>query len=82
MSRRPSSKPDETPPKRGRSGAQPTKEDDPIRSQTVRLPASVWRRLRLLAAAKGTTSVGELRAALEQHFEREWPQVRARVDAA
>lgn len=53
-----------------------------LRVQTIRLPASVWQKLRLLAAAKGTTSIGELRAALEQHFEREWPEVRARLDAA
>jgi hypothetical protein len=35
----------------------------------------------MLAAAKGSTSIGELRAALEEHFEREWPQVRARMEA-
>jgi hypothetical protein len=55
---------------------------DPIRSQTIRLPASVWQKLRLLAAAKGTTSVGELRRSLDEYFEREWPKVRARVEAA
>ena len=35
----------------------------------------------MLAAAKCSTSIGELRAALDGHFEREWPQVRARMDA-
>jgi hypothetical protein len=83
MARTPSFSLDElTPDKRGRTRAQPTKEGDPIRSQTIRLPALVWQKLRLLAAAKGTTSIGELRAALDAHFEREWPQVRARMDAA
>ena len=83
MSRKPSFSLDElTPENRGRARAQPTKEGDPIRSQTIRLPTSVWHKLRMLAAAKGSTSVGELRAALEEHFEREWPQVRARVEAA
>lgn len=83
MARTPSFSLDElTPQKRGRARAQATREGDPIRSQTIRLPASVWQKLRLLAAAKGTTSIGELRAALEQHFEREWPQARARMDAA
>jgi hypothetical protein len=62
--------------------AQPVTAREPIRCQTIRLPASVWQQLRLLAAAKGTTSVGELRAALDEHFDREWPQVRARVEAA
>jgi hypothetical protein len=83
MARTPSFRLDElTPEKRGNARSQPTKEGDPIRSQTIRLPASVWQKLRLLAAAKGTTSIGELRAALDAHFEREWPQVRARMDAA
>jgi hypothetical protein len=83
MARTPSFRLDElTPEKRGNARAQPTKEGDPIRSQTIRLPASVWQKLRLLAAAKGTTSIGELRAALDAHFEREWPQVRASMDAA
>jgi len=36
----------------------------------------------MLAAAKGTTSIGEMRAALDGHFEHEWPKVRARVEAA
>ena len=71
-----------TPEKRARARAQPTTAGDPIRSQTIRLPASVWQKLRLLAAAKGSTSIGELRTALEAHFEREWPVVRARMDAA
>ena len=70
-----------TPEKRGSARTQATREGDPIRSQTIRLPASIWQKLRMLAAAKGTTSVGELRAALDQHFEREWPQVRARMEA-
>ena len=83
MARTPSFRLDElTPDKRSSPRAQPVKEGDPIRSQTIRLPASVWQKLRLLAAAKGTTSIGELRAALDAHFEREWPQVRARMDAA
>jgi hypothetical protein len=83
MARTPSFRLDElTPDKRGSTRGQPIKEGDPIRSQTIRLPASVWQKLRLLAAAKGTTSIGELRAALDAHFEREWPQVRARMDAA
>ena len=70
-----------TPEKRGRTRAQPTKADDPIRSQTIRLPASSWQRLRMLAAAKGTTSIGELRAALDAHFAREWPKARERIEA-
>jgi hypothetical protein len=71
-----------TPEKRGSARGQPTKEGDAIRAQTIRLPTSVWQKLRLLSAAKGTTSIGELRAALDAHFEREWPHVRARMDAA
>jgi len=83
MARTPSFRLDElTPNKRSSSRAQTTKEGDPIRSQTIRLPASVWQKLRLLSAVKGTTSIGELRAALDAHFEREWPQARARMDAA
>jgi hypothetical protein len=62
--------------------ARPVTAGDPIRSQTIRLPASVWQKLRLLAAAKGTTSVGELRRSLDEHFEREWPKVRTRMGAA
>lgn len=82
MSRKPTFSLDElTPKERGRTRAQPTKVGDPIRSQTIRLPASVWQKLRILAAAKGSTSIGELRAALKAHFEREWPQVRAHVEA-
>ena len=82
MARTPSFSLDElTPEKRGRARAQPTKAGDPIRSQTIRLPATVWQKLRLLAAAKGTTSIGELRSALEEHFAREWPKVRERMDA-
>jgi hypothetical protein len=70
-----------TPEKRGGARSQPVKAGDPIRSQTIRLPASVWQKLRLLAAAKGSTSIGELRVALDEHFEREWPKVRERLDA-
>jgi hypothetical protein len=82
VSRKPNFSLDElTPEKRGRARTQPMKAGDPIRSQTIRLPASVWQKLRMLAAAKGSTSIGEVRAALEGHFEREWPQVRARMDA-
>lgn len=51
---------------------------DPLRYQTIRMPASVWQKLRLLAAAKGSTSVGELRTAFDEYFEREWPKVRER----
>jgi hypothetical protein len=83
MARTPSFSLDQlTPEKRGGGRAQPVKAGDPIRTQTIRLQASVWQKLRMLAAVKGTTSIGELRAALDEHFEREWPKVRARVEAA
>ena len=82
MARKPSFSLDElTPEKRGSARAQSVKAGDPIRSQTIRLPASIWQKLRMLAAAKGSTSISELRAALEEHFEHEWPKVRERFDA-
>ena len=69
-----------TPTKRGSARGQSVQAGDPIRSQTIRMPASVWQKLRLLAAAKGSTSVGELRTAFDEYFEREWPKVRERME--
>jgi hypothetical protein len=69
-----------TPAKRGTQRGQPVREDDPIRGQTIRLPDSLWRKFRALALAKNTTSIGEIRAAMEDHFAREWPKVRERLD--
>ena len=57
MARTPSFSLDQlTPEKRGGGRAQPVKAGDPIRTQTIRLQASVWQKLRMLAAVKGTTS--------------------------
>jgi predicted transcriptional regulator len=52
-----------------------------VQAQTIRLPASFWQRVRVLAVANRTTSIGEIREALEHHFARKLPEARARLAA-
>jgi hypothetical protein len=57
--------------RRGRQRRQPPSEPgDPDVAWTFKMPGSLWARLRTLALRRGSTSVGELRIALERHLAR------------
>jgi hypothetical protein len=58
------------------------KAGNPIRCQKIRLPASVWQKLRVLAGGREGLDLGRRTARRpDEHFEREWPKVRAHLDA-